>query len=121
MTNIFDKGRPVNHMIILIIDCLMAKCHLTSREKGWYDEHRDDGTFIALMHGELSEALEAIRHDNPQDKHLSSFDNLTVELADTLIRIFDFAEYKKLNLAEALLAKMEFNDSREYKHGGKKI
>jgi hypothetical protein len=35
--------------------------HSTAKEKGWWDAERNDGEIIALMHSELSEALEALR------------------------------------------------------------
>ena len=32
--------------------------HANSRDKGWWDEDRNNGEMIALMHSELSEALD---------------------------------------------------------------
>lgn len=90
--------------------------HANAREKGWWDETRNDGEIIALMHSELSEALEALRKGNPQDEKVP-FDNLTVELADCIIRILDYAGAKGLPLAEAIIAKHEFNTTRPHKHG----
>ena len=74
------------------------------------------GSKIALMHSELSEALEGVRKPGP-DKHCPEFTNEEIELADVLIRIGDYAAAKKLRLAEAVIAKMKFNESRPYKHG----
>lgn len=42
------------------------------------------------------------------------------ELADAIIRILDFADEWNLPVAEALLRKHAYNQTREYRHGGKK-
>ena len=74
------------------------------------------GEKIALMHSELSEALEADRKDLPSD-HIEGFTGVEEELADTVIRILDFAGHHQLRLGEAIIAKLQFNLSRPYKHG----
>lgn len=71
---------------------------------------------LALMHSELSEALEADRKGLRSD-HIPSFTGVEEELADCMIRIFDFAGRHNLRLGEAFIAKLQYNLSRPHKHG----
>lgn len=81
---------------------------------------REQGTDIALMHSELSEALEAIRKDLRSD-HIPEFSGVEEEMADVVIRVIGFCGKYKLRLAEAIIAKMDFNMTRDWKSEGKKF
>lgn len=76
------------------------------------------GEKIALMHSELSEALEADRKNLTSD-HIPDFTGVEEELADVVIRILDFAAEHDLRLGEAVIEKMHYNLSRPYMHGKK--
>ncbi len=85
---------------------------------GWHTDprtgqplQRNKGEMIALMHSELSEALEAIRKDLMDDK-LPHRPGVEVELADLIIRVADFAGKFKLDLGGAVIEKMRFNAVR---------
>lgn len=90
-------------------------------EHGWVvqDTPEDKAVKIALMHSELSEALEAVRQGNPQSEKIPEFTNLEEELADVVLRIMNFGQQLNLRVAEAIIAKDEYNANRAYKHGGK--
>lgn len=102
----FDYSQCKGHSINDFIDI----CYATAKEKGWWDKPRSDGELIALMHSELSEALEAMRNSHGKDA-------IAEELADCCIRIFDYCGKNKIDLEEALLKKAEKNKSRPYRHG----
>ena len=70
-----------------------------------------------MMHSELSKALEAIRHGNPPDDKCPEFNGATVEFADVIIRILDTCHQRGWPLAEAIVAKHAYNQTRPYKHG----
>lgn len=93
--------------------------HQTAKEKGWWDGERNNGEIIALMHSELSEALEALRHGNPPDDKIPDFSGAEAELADVVIRIMDMAPARGWRIAEAIMAKIAYNETRSHKHGGK--
>lgn len=80
-------------------------------------KERNNGELIALMHSELSEALEALRNGNSKSDHIPKFSFLEEEMADLLIRVGDFCEARRVRLEEAVKAKMKFNKMRPYKHG----
>tara|TARA_Y100000817_G_scaffold307161_1_gene293285 strand:- start:1262 stop:1609 length:348 start_codon:yes stop_codon:yes gene_type:complete len=112
----------------MTISGLMKESHNTSVSKGWWDDsNRNIGELLALVHSEVSEALEAYRITGAsglnniwlRDKD-GKPEGFTIELADTLIRIFDISAAYELDLENALKIKMEFNKSRPYRHGNKK-
>lgn len=96
---------------------MQAEVHAIARAKGWWDQPRNGGEAIALMHSELSEALEALRKGNPPDEKLPQFSAVEVEMADLVIRAMDWAQGMGLRLAEAIQAKAEYNQGRAIRHG----
>ena len=109
----------------LTINKLITESHATAKSKGWWDEEINIGEKVALMHSELSEALEEYRSHGEKKLYKRESDGkpegFIFELADTIIRIADLCGKLDLNLEKALQIKMKFNKTRPYRHGNKKI
>lgn len=91
-----------------------------NRNNGWdvatqssWDEKYKIPSVLALIHSEISEALEAYRN---HDKDL-----FVEELADVAIRLFDLSHGLGVSLAPAILDKLNKNRGRGFRHGGKKV
>jgi len=109
--------REVNkEKIALDLNQLSDEVYCNNEAKGFWDEPRSVAECIALIHSELSEALEADRKDLLDD-HLVDRHGLEVELADAVIRILDLSGYLGLDIGGALVDKLEYNKGRPHKHG----
>jgi NTP pyrophosphatase (non-canonical NTP hydrolase) len=96
----------------------------TNVAKGFWDSRQGgqhDHTFIGLVHTEVSEAMEAMRHGNPPDDKIPEFSGVEAELADVIIRIMGHSAGRGWNVAGAIEAKLAYNAGREYRHGGKEF
>lgn len=98
-------------------------------QKKLYKINKDNGFWedpnipekIALAHAELSEALEEFRERRMETTHdyKGKPIGMPSELADTIIRVLDLAEYLGFDMETILMEKIEYNSTRGYKHGGK--
>lgn len=109
---------------------LSQEIHDWARDKGFWDRERialadepDEpryapsrsvrnpsiaGEKLALMHSEISEALESERDGDT---------NTEEEMADLIIRALDFCGWRGYNIQRAVLAKIEKNRHRPRLHG----
>ena len=106
------------------LNLLAQDINWMAHEKGFYDKPMNIGEKIALCHSELSEALGAMRtrgDDHAEgrlmDEDCPGFANEVIEYADCVIRILDLAHERGYRIGDALVAKMQFNAGRPYKHG----
>ena len=120
---------------------LQQQAHEMAVGKGWWPEprdaygdlrltHKDIVTRLALIHSEVSEAVEAVRDDGVDERIDHNFPNadglgkpegLPSELADIVIRTLDLAGALGINLRESIERKMAYNAGRTHRHGGRKL
>lgn len=113
------------------------KIHDNAVAHGWWDDERSFGDIVSLCHSELSEALEEYRAGRPME-YADDFVNgvritdpdkfgarkpegIAVEMADCLIRILDWFGKEGLDVDRIVQEKMAYNETRPYRHGGKKL
>lgn len=91
---------------------LQREIHAIAKRHGFWDISDNFGEKIALIHSELSEALEAHRKAYPMAE-------VAEELADVVIRVMDLSEYLDIDLEKHVKEKHDKNKSRPYLHGKK--
>jgi len=107
----------------LTIVSLVRQAFSTAEKKGWHEKPRSALEVAALFHSEISEFVEEMRSNRPID--LVGFDKdkpvgAQIELADLIIRVADYCGEQHLDLERAIRAKMKYNKTRPYRHGGKR-
>jgi NTP pyrophosphatase (non-canonical NTP hydrolase) len=125
----------MNDMLARSINALCALAYENAKAKGFHGpyllaeeldlsddlramliNHLDQACMARIM-GEVGEAVEAMRHGNPESEKIPGHSHVAEELADTLIRIFDYCGMKGYDLGGAVIAKMNYNSGRSHLHG----
>ena len=92
----------------------------TNLANGWFESDRSFGEDIALLHSEVSEALEAFRDgDMGSIREDGKPEGVDSELADVLVRLLDTTRRYGVDLESILLKKLAYNATRGNRHGGK--
>ena len=104
----------------LTISALIQTAHKAAALKGFWDTEPNLGEKIALIHSELSEALEEVRAGHaPNETYFvdGKPEGLPVELADVVIRVADLCGHFDIDLDRAIVEKLTYNENRPPRHG----
>jgi len=106
------------------ISDMIYEFHDNAVSKGFYedvdpDKPRDLLSIVAKIHEELSEITQAISKPGEVSGKLPEFTEIEEEIADTFIRLLDFAAVVSAPsfIAHAIRRKHEYNTGRAYRHG----
>ena len=76
----------------------------------------------ALIHAEISEATEEVRNSKPHFYvENGKPEGEATELADVIIRILETAHVNDWDMEYIINKKMDYNETRSHKHGGKTL
>jgi len=92
-------------------------------EKGWNDKPRSEGEWMILAVSELVEAFEEYRNGHLPNEETRIVDGkpegVRSEIADVFIRLFHYCAVHGIDIGAEVTLKMQYNETREYRHGGK--
>lgn len=108
-----NMSADVNNGVELL--SLAHEIHKTAKQKGWWDNPRNDAEAIALCHSELFEGNLALVSDSMDDK-IPEFKGYLAEQADVLIRLLDWVEGKHILIgadADIGFGVFDYNDHKQ--------
>ena len=123
-------GRTIPPPPPLTLNEIIDQSHSTAVEHGWWSDPEGQplpvnvGEKLMLIVTELAEAMEEWRNGRDLTEAYHRDDGkpegFPSELADVVIRIADLCGRTGIDLDAAVREKMTYNESRSFRHGGKR-
>jgi hypothetical protein len=132
------KELPTN----LGLSALAKEVHAIAVDHGWWPQdgsERNPYELLALIHSEVSEAMEHLRNGNFGQHQWGIFyhlgvdcpcrdmdckpgkpDGWAIEMIDIIIRALDALAAQAVDIDYTMAIKIDYNRSRPYRHGGKR-
>lgn len=113
----FNEGQVQREGFKVTFNEMQKRVHELAKDNGFWDCLHEKTDLVlpaklALIHSEVSEALEA-------DRNGAEAKAIYEELADIVIRVMDLAEAMNCDLASVIYEKHLLNMARPYKHNKK--
>jgi hypothetical protein len=121
-----ELGDTTQIYFVQAVAAIAQFCNDQAVAMGFLDKERSLGDMLTLINTEMSELFEAHRNGTSHDPsdHIPDFTQQEEEWADIGVRWFCHAVEDGVSpprLADAFVAKLLFNRTRGYRHGGKRV
>ncbi len=125
-----QRNTSMEH-VIGTFAALQARTNVINTANGWaINDVKEIPEKLALVHSEVSEALECYRDAQISDLGAVEYEEdsnnqlkpigFPTELADIVIRVMHLAAFLDINLEQVITEKLNYNETRGFRHGGKR-
>lgn len=119
--------KEMNFPTAQTLNSLRDEIHNLAIEKGWWSAKEGDCfnrtplEIHALIHTEVAEATEEVRNGKPDEYRGEDGkpEGEAVELIDVVVRVLDYFGTKGWDADRIMREKIDFNKTRDFRHGGK--
>lgn len=93
---------------------LLVISEISEALEEWRNHHEVNEVYYPDKDGKLVHPRVAIQQKMKPE-------GIPVEIADAIIRLLDFCEANGIDIQQVIEEKMAYNETRPYKHGGKRV
>lgn len=101
-------GEQADSTFLALFDKLCELSNNAAKTQGGWVDNPSAGEKLAIMHYQISQALQALRTGNHPSDKIPEFSSAELALADAIITIMDFAKNYNMRMGDALLARIKY-------------